>query len=104
MSETPRHEILVGLHVTDERAYGLYRAEMMPILGTFGGSFRRDFRVAEALLGGDAAVNRVFILSFPSAAAKENFFADEGYQSVRAKYFDSSVGHVDLIAEYETIG
>ena len=104
MSGPNKHEILVGLHVTDEHTYGLYRAEMKPILRTFGGSFRRDFRVAEVLLGGEAAVNRVFILSFPSSAAKEGFFADEKYLAVRAKHFDSSVGHVDMIAEYETAG
>lgn len=42
-----RHEILVGLHVTDESSYAKYRAAMTPLLEGVGGFFRCDFRVGE---------------------------------------------------------
>lgn len=101
MTAARRHEILVGLRVTDDAAYDTYRAGMRPILETFAGSFRRDFRVSESLAGGDPAVNRVFILSFPSADAKERFFADPAYKAVRAAHFDRSVAHSDIIATFD---
>jgi uncharacterized protein (DUF1330 family) len=98
---TPRHEVLVALHVSDEATYAAYRAGMTPILEREGGFFRRDFRVSEVLRGGDPSVNRVFILSFPDEPAKDRFFADEGYRKVRAERFDASVSHVDTVASYD---
>jgi uncharacterized protein (DUF1330 family) len=98
---SPRRELLVGLRVADNDEYDAYRAGMRPILDAFGGTFRRDFRVTESLTEGDPGVNRVFILSFPSADAKDRFFADPAYRAVRAAHFDGSVAHADIIAEYE---
>ena len=49
---------------------------------------------------GEERVNRVFILSFPDAAAKRAFFEDPAYLAVRAEHFDGSVGAVVRIAEY----
>lgn len=100
MSE-PQREILVGLCVTDDKAYDAYRAGMTPILHAMGGAFRRDFRVSEVLGEGEKTVNRLFVLSFPSAAVKEAFFSDPAYQAVRAEHFAPSVAHADIIAEYD---
>ena len=96
-----RHEVLVGLHVTDERTYAAYRARMGPILRGKGGFFRRDYRVSESLAEGDPAVNRVFVLSFPSKAVMDEFFGDPDYQAARSEFFDPSVAHADIIAAYE---
>ncbi len=99
---TPRtHEALVALEITDEAGYQRYRDGMTPILESYGGRFRWDFRVAEVLKhDGEKRVNRVFILSFPDASTKEAFFADPAYLAVRGEHFDQSVGAVARIAEY----
>ena len=93
-------EILVALNVTDENVYTKYRAEMTPILKSYGGDFRYDFKVAETLKNGSThAVNRVFTISFPDKTKKENFFADPNYLVVRKKFFDASVDGVTTIVE-----
>jgi len=100
---TTRFELLIGLHVTDDAHYDQYRAGMTPILETYDGYFRYDFRVSE-MLAGDAEnpFNRVFVLSFPNEATKDEFFADEKYKAVRAAHFDRSVRSVGQIAEYHS--
>lgn len=101
MDANARFEILIGLHVTDDSHYDQYRAGMIPILETYGGYFRYDFRVSEMLKGkADDPFNRVFVISFPDQASKEKFFADEAYKAVRAAHFDQSVRSVGQIAQY----
>ena len=98
------YETLVGLEVTDEAGYQRYREGMTPILGSYGGRFRWDFRVEEVLKGErDEPLNRVFVLSFPDVESKEAFFRDPDYLAVRKEFFDRSVGAVARIAEYEPV-
>ena len=52
MSDTTRHETLVGLHVTDHDTYAKYRAAMTPLLEAGGGFFRYDFTI-DAMLKGE---------------------------------------------------
>ena len=102
MPSQARHEMLVGLHVTDDATYARYREAMTPLLEAAGGSFRYDFTVAE-MLKGDASppINRVFVLSFPSSEAKEAFFADPEYLAAKQRFFEASVDLVELIATYD---
>ena len=96
------YENLVGLYVSDETKYQQYRDNMIPILKTYGGSFRYDFKVGETLKSefGDH-LNRVFVISFSDQESKENFFNDEEYKKVRSKYFDKAVDTAVRISEYE---
>ena len=101
MPQPPTHETLVALHVTDDAGYARYRAAMTPILQRFGGSFRYDFEVARVLQPADGPpLNRVFILSFPDAVAKQAFFTDSAYRQVREEHFTASVGATAILAEY----
>ena len=96
------HETLVGLHVTDDEMYSRYRAGMTPILTTFGGFFRYDFRIGEVLkkeVGED--INRLFIISFPDREARDAFFSNEEYIEVRRRFFEPAVQAATIIAEYE---
>ena len=102
MPNETRFEHLVGLHVTDDESYSRYRAGMTPILAEFGGVFRYDFRGGEVLKSETPEpINRVFVLSFPSQAAAERFFADPAYAVVRTTHFDPAVAAVTRIASYE---
>lgn len=96
-----RHEILVGLHVTDDESYGRYRAAMTPLLEARGGFFRCDFRVSEVLTGAGEHVNRVFVISFPDERARDGFFTDPAYLKIRGEHFEGAVGGVDIIAGYQ---
>lgn len=103
MTENPRHEILVGLHVVDDEIYTKYRAGMTPILKDHGGYFRYDFRVSEMLQGqADDPFNRVFVLSFPDKDTKERFFSNEAYLKVRGHYFDTSVQSSNIMAAFDS--
>lgn len=98
------YERIVALRVTDEEGYQRYRDGMTPILASHGGRFRWDFRISEVLQGaGDEQLNRLFVLSFPDASAKEAFFSDPAYLAVREEHFDRSVGAVARIAEYRPV-
>ena len=94
-----RHEILVGLHVSDSATYAKYRAAMTPMLEAVGGYFRYDFTIAEVLKGEDEQpINRLFIISFPDVATKEAFFQDPAYGAAKTRFFTKSVAMVNQIA------
>jgi uncharacterized protein (DUF1330 family) len=102
MSNATRHEILVGLHVTDNESYSNYRSAMTPLLNSVNGAFRYDFTIAETLVDDSTPpINRLFVISFPDQAAKEALFADPTYLAAKAKHFDSSVDMVNIMATYE---
>ncbi len=99
--EQSRYEILIGMRVDDEGGYARYRAGMTPILESMGGFFRYDMRVSELLKGeADDPFNRLFLMSFPDEATGDRFFADPGYQRVRAEHFDGAVRSYTLIARF----
>jgi uncharacterized protein (DUF1330 family) len=94
-------ENLVGLHVTDQSGYQQYRAKIMPILHSYGGDFRYDFKIADVLVNGSPhAINRVFVIGFTDQIAKEKFFADPAYLQIRKALFETSVDGVSVIAEF----
>ena len=98
-AEPARHVMLVGLEVTDDHSYTRYRAAMTPILAGFGGAFGCDFEVARVLLG-DRRINRVFTISFPDRASREQFFADADYQAARERFYAPAVAHAQILAEF----
>ncbi len=103
-TEVQSHEILIGLHVTDDDAYTRYREGMMPILEEYGGSFRYDFRISEVLRSETSdAINRLFVISFPDAQTKNAFFADEAYAKIRREFFEPAVQTVTTLAEYDRV-
>ena len=77
-------EMLVGLHVTDEKVYQDYRKAMMPILKAHRGGFHYDFRVSDVLISQtEHEINRVFTIYFPDKETSEKFFSHPDY--VKAK-------------------
>lgn len=100
--EAMSFDAIYAIEVRDATGYADYRAAMLPILANYGGAFRFDFEVARTLKApGSKALNRVFVIRFPDASAKEAFFADPEYLRVRERYFTASVGEVAVIAECE---
>lgn len=94
------YEMIVAMHVADATSYAHYREHMMPILASYGGAFQYDFVVAETLRGEfNHQVNRLFCIRFPSAAAKEAFFADAAYHQVRSTYYAPAVAGRTLLSE-----
>jgi len=102
MPKPTRHEILVGLHVTDDASYARYRAAMTPMLEAVGGSFRYDFTIARMLKGAASPpINRLFVISFPDEETKVAFFGNPEYLAAKAEHFEGAVDLVDLIATFE---
>lgn len=98
---TRRQEVLAGINVVDHELYARYRTAMMPILREHGGFFRDDFRIAEVLQSEVAhAINRLFVISFPSPAARDAFFGNEEYLDVRREFFDPSVEGATILSTY----
>ncbi len=99
------YDIVIGLHVTDQEGYRRYRAGMTPLLEAAGGRFRYDFTIDEVLQAESGKpINRLFVISFPSQAAREAFFADPRYQAVRTEHFVPAVGAITTVAAYENSG
>ena len=100
---TTRHEVIVGLHITDESSYTTYRAHMTPLLESMGAHFRYDMRIAEHLKGdADEPFTRLFIISFPDEPTKDRFFTDERYQKIRQAHFENAVSSHTIISTYDT--
>lgn len=96
-------ERIMGIEVTDEVMYQLYRDAMTPILKTFGGSFGFDFKIEEVLRSKTSnKINRVFTLAFASQLDMESFFSDPNYLIVKDTYFNKSVNSVTVIALHQT--
>ena len=94
-------ERLVGLYVKDEAGYARYRENMMPLLEAEGGSFGVDLEVSRVLKApGDAPMNRVFTIRFPSEAHLERFFGSDAYRAVRAEHFEPAVPHTTILGLY----
>ena len=95
-------EMLVGLNVVDDDAYQRYREEMRPILESYGGGFRYDFKVSDVLKQvTDAPINRVFTIHFRDGAALDAFFSDPDYIRAREQHFEASVSDMTIIATYD---
>lgn len=93
---------LVALEVGDQARYVKYRAAMTPILERYGGGFSYDFEVTELLKSpGAARLNRVFVISFPSAEISARFFADPEYLAVRREHFEPAVRATERIGDWE---
>jgi len=96
-------ERLVGINVVDENKYQKYRDNMLPILESYGGEFKYDFKVSSVLKNEqNNPINRIFILKFDSEDSLDSFFSDESYLEIRQKYFDSSVSSTTIISKYLT--
>ncbi len=96
------YQILVGLCVTDDRLYSEYRDAMTPILESYGGGFGYDLKVSQVLKSETTEpINRVFTIVFKDRASKNDFFSDPSYLEFKNKYFEPSVRHTTLIADYE---
>ncbi len=69
------YEMLLGLHVTNDKVYQDYREKMTPLLVECGGGFGYDFKISEVLKSQtDKEINRVFTIYFPDQEAMEQFF------------------------------
>lgn len=96
------YERIMGLQVTDDKAYSEYRKGMLPILESYGGCFGYDFVVSEVLKSkGNDPINRVFTIDFPSEDAMKSFFSDPSYLDVKKEFFERSVGAVTVISLHE---
>jgi uncharacterized protein (DUF1330 family) len=96
------YERIMGIEVTNDEEYQLYRKNMMPILHSFGGSFGFDFKINEVLKSKtDNVINRVFTLDFPSKEVMEEFFTNSDYLAVKEKHFLNSVNSVTTISMHE---
>jgi len=97
------YERIMGLDVIDDQGYDRYRAAMMPILKSFGGSFGFDFRISDVLLSKtNDNINRVFTIRFPSKKKMDDFFSNPEYVAVKATYFDVAVKSTTIISMHET--
>ena len=97
-----RVEMLVGLKVTNEEGYAEYRKAMRPLLLAAGGDFACDFRVSKVIRApGEADMNRVFTIHFPSESARDTFFADPTYLAIKARHFKGAVEVTTILASYQ---
>ncbi|AYV57108.1 DUF1330 domain-containing protein [Leptospira kmetyi] len=95
-------EMVVGLEVIDDHLYANYRAAMTPLLTTYGGGFRYDFKILEVLKNESGhPINRVFTIYFQDRKSRDAFFADPEYLKIRNEFFQTSVKSTTFISEYE---
>lgn len=95
-------EMTVALEVKDEEVYNNYRKGMNHILDSFSGEILYDFKVSKVLKSQEEGkTNRVFILKFISEKNMKNFFSNEEYLEVKAKYFDKAVGNVHILSSHK---
>jgi uncharacterized protein (DUF1330 family) len=94
--------MMVGLQVTDDSNYTKYREGMTPILKSYGGGFRYDFKVSETLINDEGRpINRVFAIYFEDKNKMDNFFKDDQYAKVKAEFFEGSVEATTILSGYE---
>lgn len=96
------HEMIVALEVTDREKYQDYREAMTPILKKYDGGFRYDFWIDEVLKNESGKkINRVFAIYCKDKESMDDFFGHPDYLIAKKKYFESSVGDITIISEYD---
>lgn len=96
------YEMIVGLQVKDDKVYDKYRQMMMPILESFGGGFRYDFKIQETLKSqSKGPINRLFVIFFQSKESMNSFFNHPKYLEIKSTFFENSVDFTTIISEYE---
>lgn len=99
------YELIAALHVMDAERYARYRDEIGPLLRQAAARFRLDVEVSRVVLPVNRpGFNRLFVLAFPTQAAKQAFFADPAYAEARTRHFPHCVAAFVTIAEYDTEG
>ncbi len=79
-----------------------HRKAIAPILLTYNGGFRYDFKVSEVFKNQKGSpINRVFLLRFEAKTSKEAFFSNHDYQLIKIADFEGSVQSITIIAEHE---
>lgn len=93
---------IMAMDISDEAQYQRYREEMTPILKRYGGSFAYDFKVSDVLISKTPdAINRVFMIEFPSEQVMDDFFSCEEYLKVKTEFLDSSVASRTILAMFD---
>ncbi|MCF8060493.1 MAG: DUF1330 domain-containing protein [Bacteriovoracaceae bacterium] len=96
------YEMMVGLQVKNDTSYTNYRDAMGPILKSYGGGFRYDFKVSETLKNEEERpINRVFAIYFENKEKMDEFFSNPEYLKVKSEFFVASVKATTIISEYE---
>ena len=68
------YEMMVGLQVKCNDKYSRYREAMTPLLKSYGGGFRYDFKVSEVLKNAEGRpINRVFAIFFAKSTESSGF-------------------------------
>jgi len=95
------YEMIVGLQVKDDKNYSLYREAMTPLLATYGGGFRYDFKVANTLKNEEGRpINRVFAIYCRDKTSMDLFFSNPEYLSIKSEFFEVSVEATTIISQY----
>lgn len=95
------YEMVVGLKVTNDEVYTSYREAMTPILKTYEGGFRYDFKVSEVLKNEESReINRVFTIHCKDKESMNSFFSDPKYVEAKNQFFEKSVSDITIISEY----
>ena len=94
--------MIVGLQIKNDVEYTNYREAMRPILNSYEGGFRYDFKVSETLKNEEGRpINRVFAIYFGNKNKMDAFFSNPEYLKVKSQFFDASVEATTIISAYE---
>ena len=93
--------MIVGLEISDDKTYSEYRKAMKPILESYGGGFRYDFKVSEVLKNEEGRpINRVFAIYFKDKESVGKFFNNPDYLKSKDQFFEKSVKETTIISSY----
>jgi len=96
------YERIMGVNVSDEAQYQLYREAMEPLLINAQGAFGYDFKIDQTLRSKtDTPINRVFTIEFPTKQDMDAFFCNPLYLTIKQQYFDNSVNGITIISMHE---
>jgi len=96
------YELIVGLKIKNDVEYTNYREAMGPILVSYEGGFRYDFKVSETLKNEEGRpINRVFAIYFGNKNKMDEFFKNPEYLKAKSQFFDASVESTTIISQYE---
>lgn len=99
MPASAKAYIVVELDVFDPASFQQYRAEVEPIILSYGGRYL--VRGGETVpLEGDAPLPRIILLEFPDLAAARNFMGSEEYQPVATIRHQSAHSRIYMVEGY----
>jgi len=99
MTTSPKAYLVIELDIFDPATFQDYRAQVAPMIASYGGRYLVRGGETEALEG-EPPLGRVILLEFPDVAAARSFMTSDEYRPIAEIRYKSANSRIYLVEGY----